>query len=46
MNFAYGGRNMKFNINEFKWTREPSDYFVSDERIEIITAPCSGQGLF
>lgn len=30
---------MKFNINEFKWTREPSDYFVSDERIEIITAP-------
>ena len=27
------------NIRDFKWTREPKDYKITDERIEIITQP-------
>ena len=30
---------MKFNIKDLKWTREPADYSISEEKIEIITAP-------
>ncbi len=30
---------MKFDIKSFKWTREPSEYTASDEKIEIITNP-------
>jgi regulation of enolase protein 1 (concanavalin A-like superfamily) len=30
---------MKFDINELKWTREPDDYKISTEKIEIITKP-------
>ena len=30
---------MEFNINAFSWTREPADYSVSADRIEIITKP-------
>ncbi len=27
------------NLKEFKWTREPKDYTVSENKIEIVTAP-------
>ncbi len=27
------------NIKDFKWTREPKDYTVTNERVEIITQP-------
>ena len=30
---------MHFDINKLKWTREPADYCISEDRIEIITAP-------
>lgn len=30
---------MKFDINNFQWTREPADYTVADGKIEIVTAP-------
>lgn len=30
---------MKFNINHFVWTREPQDYNVSEDKIEIVTKP-------
>lgn len=30
---------MHLNIHEFGWTREPADYTVSDDRVEIITKP-------
>lgn len=30
---------MKFDINNFQWTREPADYTVADDKIEIVTAP-------
>ena len=30
---------MNFDINKLKWTREPADYSVSEEKIEIITKP-------
>lgn len=30
---------MKFNINELSWTRVPADYTITDNQIEIITAP-------
>lgn len=29
------------NLNQFKWTREPASYFVSSDKIEIITKPHS-----
>lgn len=29
---------MNFDVNALKWTREPAEYSVSDEKIEIITA--------
>ena len=30
---------MKFNIQDFQWTREPASFTVSDEKIEIVTRP-------
>ena len=30
---------MAFDINSFKWTRKSADYFVSNEKIEIVTTP-------
>ena len=30
---------MEFNINNFKWTREPAECFASTGRIEVITNP-------
>lgn len=30
---------MDFNINNFKWTREPLSYTVTDGGIEVITSP-------
>ena len=30
---------MKFNIHDFRWTREPPSFTVSDDRIEIVTKP-------
>ena len=27
------------NIKDFKWTREPDDYTLTDDKIEIITQP-------
>ncbi|MBP3330095.1 MAG: DUF1349 domain-containing protein [Clostridia bacterium] len=29
---------MKFDSKELKWTREPADFIISDEKIEITTA--------
>ena len=29
---------MKFDSKELKWTREPADFMISDEKIEITTA--------
>ena len=31
--------NMKFDINNLKWTRKPADYTVADDKIEITTNP-------
>ena len=30
---------MKFNIHDFRWTREPASFTVSDDKVEIITGP-------
>ena len=30
---------MEFGINQFKWTREPERFAVSDDKVEIITKP-------
>ena len=30
---------MKININDFKWTREPANFSVCEDKIEIITKP-------
>ena len=30
---------MKFNIHDFRWTREPASFTVSDEKVEIVTKP-------
>ena len=30
---------MKLNIQDFRWTREPGDFTVSDDQIEIVTRP-------
>ena len=30
---------MKFNIHDFRWTREPASFRVSDDRVEIVTKP-------
>ena len=30
---------MNFDINELKWIREPAQYFISDNKVEIITSP-------
>ena len=30
---------MKFDIENLKWTREPLDYFISADRVEIVTKP-------
>lgn len=30
---------MNFNVNDFKWIREPADYSITEDKIEIITKP-------
>ena len=30
---------MNFEINKLKWTREPADYIINKDKIEIITKP-------
>ena len=30
---------MTFDISKLKWTREPADYMISADKIEIVTAP-------
>ena len=30
---------MKFNIHDFRWTREPERFTVSDDKVEIVTKP-------
>ena len=30
---------MTFNIHDFRWTREPDSFLVSDDRVEIVTKP-------
>ncbi len=30
---------MKINVKDMKWTREPKDYTITSDKIEIITAP-------
>ena len=30
---------MKFNINDFTWTREPAQFSIFTDKIEIVTKP-------
>lgn len=30
---------MKFDINNLKWTREPAEYVITTDKIEIVTKP-------
>ena len=30
---------MKFDVNNLQWTRQPEDYAISQDRIEIVTRP-------
>lgn len=30
---------MKFDVNKLQWTREPADFAISEEKIEIVTRP-------
>ena len=30
---------MTFDKSKLKWTREPAEYFIGDDKIEIVTAP-------
>lgn len=30
---------MDFDINQLKWTRKPADYFISSNKIEIVSKP-------
>ena len=30
---------MHFSLNHFKWTREPANYCITEDKIEIITKP-------
>ncbi len=30
---------MNFSIHDLKWTREPADYTIAEDRIEIVTKP-------
>ena len=30
---------MKITADQWQWTRQPKDFFISDDRIEIITNP-------
>lgn len=30
---------MKFNVSKLQWTREPENYRISPEKIEITTKP-------
>lgn len=32
---------MKFDITKLEWTREPADYIISEDKIDIITTPHS-----
>ncbi len=33
--------NLKWNINLLKWIREPKHYHITENKIEIITEPCT-----
>ena len=33
---------MNFDINKLQWIREPKDYSISADKIEIVTNPHSG----
>lgn len=33
------GVPMNFDVTKLQWLRKPADYTISDEKIEIITAP-------
>ena len=30
---------MNFDLNDFRWTREPADFLVTDDKVEIVTKP-------
>lgn len=30
---------MNFELNAFRWTREPADFLVTDDKVEIVTKP-------
>ena len=30
---------MKFPVERMTWTREPADFTISDDKIEIVTKP-------
>ena len=30
---------MQFDVNMLKWTREPKEYYIDEEKIEIVTEP-------
>ncbi len=34
-----GGSKMKFDVDKLEWTREPADYSITNDKIEIITNP-------
>ena len=34
-----GVNNMKFDVNKLEWTREPKDYLIASDKIEILTNP-------
>ena len=36
---GFRGSYMHVNIHDFRWTREPADCTVSDDKIEIVTKP-------
>lgn len=31
---------MNFDVHKLKWTREPADYIITEDKIEIITNRC------
>ena len=30
---------MEFSVSELEWTRQPKEYSITNERIEIVTEP-------
>lgn len=39
MNIQQIRRNVKMDIKDFKWTREPQKYTIADDKVEIVTQP-------